>query len=139
MLTLYAAIIELKTSLEAAFILAGFKDGISLSNEEIKAETDPMFWFLQLTNKDASDKKMYLTYGINSMDQTVHGDGVTLGRKAITTVTLYSRSKNVATQFEALNRILLEKYLNFELDSIIYNSTEQMYGYSFRVEMYIYG
>lgn len=138
MLNLYEAIVELKSSMEANFVLAGFVDGGSLTVAKVKAEKKPMFWFLQATNVEGSSKSMYIVYGINSVDPATYGDGEVLRRKAITTVSLYSRKKNVNVEFSNLNTIFLENYSNFELDSIVYDTTEQMYIYSFKVQMYIY-
>ncbi len=139
MLNLYEAIVELKQSMEGNFVLAGFVDGGSLTVAKVKTETNPMFWFLQATSVEGSGKSMYIVYGINSIEPNAYGDGEILRRKAVTTVSLYSRKKNIDAQFKILNDVFIAQYSNFELGSIYYNQTESMYVYDFVVEMYIYG
>ena len=127
------ALDQFQTAIEAAFTEAGFVDGTSLSATKIKTEKKPLFWFMNVTSKDASDKPLYLTYDIVDMDPNTYGDGEALMRRARAIVYIYSKKRKISTQMKAVDNACISKFKNFELNTINYDAGVQRYQYSFRV------
>lgn len=138
-LTVASALDQFQTVLEQAFKDAGFIDGTSLSVAKIKTESKPLFWFMNVTKKDASDKPLYLTYDIVDLDPNAHGDGGVLVRRGRAIVDIYSKKRSISSIIKAVNDACMLKFENFELSKINYDAGIQRYQYSFRVAANING
>ena len=139
MITVANALDQFQKALEKAFTDAGFVDGTSLSAAKIKTEKNPMFWFINITNQDASDKTMYLTYDVENLDPEQFGDGSPLLRRARASINIYSKKRSILTKITAINNACISSFKNFELNDITYDSGIQRYHYSFRVAADING
>ena len=128
------AFIEAKTSVETALVAAGLLKGISLSADQIKNATTPIFWFIKLTSKDASEKEIYVTWSITSNVPFIYGDGAIKGRRVSTNVTVFARKQNVDSWLTAIENALRAVYWTFETQSIDFDTGNQMYVYSFTCE-----
>lgn len=133
MIKVSSALDQFQTTIEAAFTDAGFVDGTSLSAAKIKTEKKPLFWFMNVTSKDASDKPLYLTYDIVDMDPNEYGDGEALIRRARAIVYIYSKKRRISAEIKAVDDACISKFKNFELNNINYDAGIQRYQYSFRV------
>ena len=139
MITVANALDQFQKALENAFTDAGFVDGTSLSTAKIKTEKKPMFWFMNITNKDASDKTMYLTYDVENLDPEQFGDGSPLLRRARASINIYSKKRSILTKITAINNSCILAFNNFELNNVTYDAGIQRYQYSFRVAADING
>lgn len=131
MITVYSALKQTQEATELALINAGFIDGSTLKASQIKTTTDPLFWFMKVTSKDASEKSLYATYGISDLGPISHGDGEPNVRRARVEINIYSRAKNIDELLEATNNSFIAIFKNFELRQIIYDTSLQVYNYSF--------
>ena len=132
MITVYSALKQTQVATELALVNAGFVDGSLKKATEIKAEnTIPFFWFMKVTSKDASEKSLYATYEISDLGPISHGDGEPNVRRARVQVNIYSRAKNIDELLEATNNSFIAIFKNFELRQIIYDTSLQVYNYSF--------
>jgi len=126
------AIFEAADAVETILIAAGVKDGIELSEEELSATRDPLFWLINTPSQIASDKQTYVIYTIATSPQIVSGDGKVMSRQVTVTLDIYSRLR--------INRELINKIdeefdkagIVLELNApLTYNQATQLYNYSF--------
>ena len=117
-------------------ILAGASllDGLSLTPEQIKSTTTPIFWFINTKSKDASEKETYVTYYISGLPPIQYGDGVPVVRKASVIVEIFTRRMRVTQLTEDLNNAFLNVGWTFELQSMNYDNGNQMYVHTFLCE-----
>lgn len=131
MITVYSALKQSQDATEQALTIAGFLDGSTLKAAKIKTETTPLFWFMKLTSKDASDKPLYATYDISDLSPISYGDGEPSTRRARIQVDIYTRTKNIDELLEATNNAFISIFKNFELRQINYDTSLLLYNYSF--------
>lgn len=130
---LYKAIQEAKTVIEDLLILAEFERGVSLTLAEVEKSIMPLFWYITLTGKSASEKETYVTYSFISCSPAAYSDGKNKGRKVTVSIDLFTRKRNVDDLIKALNDVFVDNDWSFELNSIIYDNGNQMYVHSFSV------
>jgi len=75
----------------ATFIAAGLKDGIALTQEQLKNTTDVTFWHTG-NIAAASAKTTYVTYSIAGTDAAVRGDDETLMRDNTLAIDIFSKA-----------------------------------------------
>ena len=133
MITVTDALNQFQDALELTFKDAGLVDGTSLTAAKIKTEKIPMFWFMNVTSTEASNKNIYLTYDVVDLDPEAYGDGTPILRRARAIVNIYSKKRRNTTWITAVNNACISKFKNFELNNITYDAGIQRYQYSFRV------
>lgn len=131
MITVCSALKQTQEAIELALTNAGFIDGSKLKASQIKTEKKPLFWFMKVTSKDASEKPLYATYEISDLGPISHGDGEPNVRRARVQLNIYSRDKKIDELLEATNNSFIAKFKNYELRQIIYDTSLQVYNYSF--------
>ena len=131
MITVYSALKQTQEATELALTNAGWIDGLTLDKAEIEITEEPLFWFMKVTTKEASDKQLYATYEISDLSSISHGDGETSVRRSRVELNIYSRSRNIDELLEATNNSFIAIFKNFELRQIVYDTSLQVYNYSF--------
>jgi len=131
MVTVVSALEQTIDATEKALINAGFIDGSTLKASEIKVESNPLFWFMKVTSKDASDKPLYATYEVSDLGALAHGDGQPSVRRARIQLNIYSRDKKIFTLLNATNNSFLVTFGNFELRQVVYDTSLLAYNFSF--------
>ena len=131
MITVISALSQTQEATEQALLDAGLKDGSKLTAAQIKTEKTPLFWFMKVTSKDASEKSLYVTYQISDLGAIAHGDGDAMVRRARVQVDVYSRNKDINSTLDAINNSFISIFKNFELRQIVYDTSLQVYNYSF--------
>lgn len=141
MVTVYDAFKQIQVAIETTLEAAGFINGIKINKSSIKTEKKPIFWFLKVTNADASKKEQYITYSIEGLDPTTHGDGVVLIRNARIEINIYSRKRKIDDHFKAINDAFLndKAFSNFEMNKFTHDTGLLLYAYSFIVEASVSG
>ena len=129
---LIKALKEITTSVENVLVAAGLKDGLLLSVDEIKAATEPMFWFVYVKSKEASDKQNYLVWNFQLINKQ-NGDGSTLAYPFDVSINFYSSNKIVDTYLENIENAFIDSSYIFEFSSVNYDTNRMMYSYSFIV------
>lgn len=134
MVTAYSAFKQMQSAVEKSLTDAGFIDGISLTNEQVKNESTPLFWFMQVTTKAGSEKPRYITYEIISVDPLANGDGDTILRRGIAEINFYSRDKNIDAMIDSANNKFVADLFNFEYSRVAYDNSNHLYNYTFIVK-----
>jgi hypothetical protein len=135
---LYDAYKQIRDAVEDVMIDAGFARGTS---SDVASQTSVMFWFMNLTSKDAGQKQKYITYNILSLSPNHRGDGEVLSRQAEVQINIYSAHVNCDNEFQTLNNAFLAStaFGNFEFSDLGYDSGTQLYRYSFTVKSNVIG
>jgi len=128
------AITESKKHVETILKLAGLKEGLSASPQEIKISQDVFFWYMAVTSKEASEKETYVTYTFRSLDPSHYSDNVPVIRKPSILIEVFSRKRNVDSLLESINDAFLSSSWTFELSSMGYDSSNLSFYHSFVVE-----
>ena len=126
MITTVQTLIEVKEAISNILTQAGFADGaIRFVNDK------PMFWFINVVDKGASEKDTYLTYNIVSISSVSFGEGKPNVKQATIEVALFSRDKNVDNYLTNLNNAFEMHGWMFELNRIDFDTTNKLYIYTF--------
>lgn len=126
-----SALIEAKASIESAFVAAGILNGLTLTPEEIEAATTPIFWFINVLSKDASEKEIYITYNIVNAPVIAYGDGNIQGFRITAQIFFFTRHPNIDTILSEVNEKFEANHWTFEFDSFSRDSGNQLFVYSF--------
>lgn len=127
----YQAIVEAKSSFEAALLKAGLKKGVTLTPEQLKAETDPIFWYVWITTVVPSEKETYLTYDVIESPTMVYADGKPKVRRATIEGQLYTRKTNIDVLLLKIEDEILKAEWTFEIKAIDYDPSNKMFIYTF--------
>ena len=125
------AITRAKASIEDALVASGLLKGTTLTVAEIVSATDPVFWFVFVSSKDASEKEIYLTYNIIGTPAVAFGDGETMGREVQITLSLFTRKHIVDDLILAINTELENRLWDFEFNNVYWDDSNKMFTYSF--------
>lgn len=128
------AIFDTQELVDSVLTQAGLIDGLTLDNEEVKNETTPLFWFVQVASKVGSEKPTYVTYTITSADRYHSGDGKVINRKVICPVTVFSRNRDIRSIVESIDSSFRANNWRFKFSSVQYNFEIKMFIYEFVAE-----
>jgi len=129
---LIKAMQEITDSVETTLTSAGLLDGLSLTAEEIKAATTPIYWFVYVKSSDASEKQNYLVWNYQLIG-SLNGDGEKLVYPFEVTITFYSRNKIVDTYLENIENAFISAFYTIDLSAVDYDTNRMMYSYKFVV------
>jgi len=130
---LIKALDDITLSVENALVNAGLVDGLSLSIEEIKIAASPLFWFMTVKSKEASDKQSYLVWSFQSVSE-MFGDGKPLAFPFEVNITLYSRNRVIDDTLEKIENAFIDLHYKFDFGMIDYDTNRMMYLYQFVVK-----
>lgn len=116
-------------------VAAGLIDGLTLNQDELKNEAQPIFWFINTNSKIASEKETYITYSISGAPPLSYGDGEVMTRQGILIVEIFTRKRSIDDLIKNLNDTFLENSWAFELGNWNYDSSLQMYYYQFECQV----
>lgn len=131
------AIYDIQKTITNLLIEAGFKDGRGISPNQIKIATEPIFWYINVPSKEASDKETYIVYSITGTSPHDYGDGTILSRRASVQITLMSRNRDIRKVLHKLENKMLEGKWTFELLNTDFDNGLQMTSYTFLCEAVI--
>lgn len=131
-MTTMEAITAAESSITTILTDAGLVEGLSLTPAQLEVSTDLLFWETHITSKKASEKKHYATFSVLSCAGSVFGDGGIIARKAIVSLNVFSRNKDVSSFLTAINNKAIESFWTFEMQNpIAYDTENQMFIYDF--------
>jgi len=130
---LIKALNDITTSVETALVTAGLVDGLSLSTDEIKTATSPLFWFIAVKSKEASDKQSYLVWNFKLVSK-IFGDGKPLMYPFEVIITYYSRNKVIDDTLKNIEDAFIDLFYIFDYGLIDYDTNRMMYLYQFVVK-----
>jgi len=123
---------DITTSVETALQSAGLLDGLSLTIDEIKSATEPIFWFVYVKSSEASEKQNYLVWNYRLIN-SISGDGKKLVYPFEVDITFYSRNKIVDTYLENIEDAFVAACYTIDLAAADYDTNRMMYSYRFVV------
>lgn len=124
---IYEALSLIRASTKTILIDSGFVDGSLLTNEQIKSQTEPIFWETNVNNKEASDKEKYIIFSIVECTGSVYADGTVWKRRGTIRLSIVSRSRNIDSLVQMVNLAFVEKGWGFEFSNMFYDEANKMY------------
>lgn len=129
--TLYQAAEAIQNVLNAA----GFVNGQSLTQDQIKTETRLIFWEEVVPNNGGSTKESYVFWGVRSIVPLDFADGDTRSQTVRVEVTIYTNKprthQSVRSAIEALDDAAIGNRWFLTLDDAGYNSTLKQFAFQF--------
>lgn len=107
-------------------------EGISVNETELKEIKQDMYWHLFVKNTDASAKRTYLTYSVNTVVPLAWGDNKALNFDCSIELKIFTNKDEIRDLISTINSKADELNWRFEMSSPIqYESQSQKYTYTF--------
>lgn len=131
------AIYDIQKIIKDLLVAAGFKDGRGISQSEVKNATEPIFWYINVPTKEASDKETYIVYSITGTRPHEYGDGKIMTRKASVQFRVMTRNRDIRKTLHKLENKMISNLWTFELLNSDFDNGLQMTSFTFLSEAVI--
>lgn len=116
---------------------AGLKQGIGMTEQEIRQETTPMFWRMQIKGKAASEKHTYVVYSVNSVECVKWMDGSPHIYEAVVHVSFFTQSNKLIDTIKDVDQKFTKNDIPFNLVSSDFDPATQLHFYTFGAMMHV--
>ena len=116
---------------------SGFVSGLGLTEDEIKAETEPMFYMMNNPTAAGSSKPRYIVWDYGPIGNT-YGDGKAVEFNYRANITFYSNHPDVFTYLKKLVSGFEDTDHDITLQRAYFDTQLQVYVYEFTVSRMVY-